>query len=124
VDYCLPSWLTCRLLLPFFFYFALYSFCVQGVDAGAEICFRFASPTNRVFTGPLSRFTRMLHSPLYDIMLGWTSLKVSPANAQGTRWRVAVAKGNTLRTFLWTLSKQTAAPYVDCWMTDNVLLVQ
>jgi len=93
-------------------------------DGGIEICFRFASPANRIFTGPVSRFTRMLHSPLYDILLDYDALQLAPANAQGTRWTVTITKGGTQRTFLWTLSKQTTAPYAGCWMTDNVLLLQ
>jgi hypothetical protein len=38
-------------------------------DAGIEITFRFASPSNKQMTGPLNRFIRLLYNPLYTPML-------------------------------------------------------
>ena len=35
-------------------------------DAGVETAFRFASPGNKVNTGPLSRFIQLAHSPAYS----------------------------------------------------------
>lgn len=93
-------------------------------DAGVEICFRFASPANRLFTGPVGRFIRMMHNPLYGVMLNYDSIQFIPANVQGTKWRLLITKQGEGSTFMWSLSLQTAAPYAGCWMTDNVLLVR
>jgi hypothetical protein len=38
---------------------------------GIAIAYRFASPENRLHTGPLERFIRMLHNPLYAPMLNY-----------------------------------------------------
>ena len=38
-------------------------------NAGIEQTWEFAHPSNRIFTGPLKKFTTMMYSPSYFIML-------------------------------------------------------
>ena len=38
-------------------------------NAGIDQTWEFAHPSNRIFTGPLKKFTTMMYSPSYSIML-------------------------------------------------------
>jgi len=97
---------------------------VPTQDNGIEICFRFASPGNKAFTGPLSRFKRMIRNPLYDHMINFEDATFAPANTSGTTWRISLTKGGSTRVFLWGLSKQQGSgEFANCWMTDSVMLV-
>src|SRR5688500_17564467 len=51
-------------------------------DAGAAIAFRFASPENKVYTGPAERFAQMVHAPQYAPMLGCRRFDIFDAPAE------------------------------------------
>ncbi|MCY3756292.1 MAG: DUF4864 domain-containing protein [Acidobacteria bacterium] len=93
-------------------------------DAGIEITFRFASPANRKVTGPLPRFIEMVHNPAYRPMLNhrgarYGKLKREEDHASQT---VILKTGDGSRVgYLFQLSRQSEAPYKDCWMTDSVM---
>lgn len=93
---------------------------------GAVQCFAFASPGNRLVTGPLPRFAKMVTQPPYDLLadadatvIGRTLLE----DETTARVFVAALRGQEIETFVWILTRQANAPYVNCWMTDSVLLV-
>ena len=92
-------------------------------DAGIEVAFRFASPTNRRFTGPLWRFTRMLHTPTYRPFLFHRTVHIGRADIQGGRATLAViltaADGRRVG-YVFRLSRQRGEPCDACWMTDEV----
>ncbi len=78
-------------------------------DAGIAIVFSFASPANRLSTGPLARFTHMVHNPLYEVLLNHKSSKFIPLNAQGNLWQIKIVDANDNQcVFQWLLTKQTA----------------
>ncbi len=92
-------------------------------DSGIEIAFRFASPSNREVTGPLPRFVELVKNPAYVPLLGHRSASQSPIEIKDdvARQRVRVTdKDGATAIFIFTLSKQTQAPYAGCWMTDGV----
>ena len=96
-------------------------------DAGIEITFRFASPANKVVTGPLDKFSTLFDLPTYAPMLEHDSLTVGPATIEGDVAYVPVLIRNSNQDpfgYMFVLSKQTEGPYVDCWMTDRVALIQ
>jgi len=92
-------------------------------DGGIAITFNFASPANRRMTGPLPRFIQMLKNPLYTIMLNFDRYETGKIEREGDKAQQRVtlidAEGNKA-IFLWLLSKQSQAPYENCWMTDSV----
>jgi len=45
------------------------------VDAGIATTFAFASPANKVNTGPLFKFTQMVRAPAYGTMSNMSSVK-------------------------------------------------
>eukprot|EP00249_Psilotum_nudum_P018643 c26900_g1_i1 orf=732-1688(+) len=86
--------------------------------------FEFASPKNKAYTGPLSRFTEMIQGRAYNVMIGHesaeilSSLFISPCKFQQ---RVFIKGANDNQaTFSWSLSKQEEGIFQGCWMTDSV----
>lgn len=93
-------------------------------DAGIEITFRFASPANRKVTGPLPRFIEMVHNPAYRPMLNHRGARYGKLKREGDQASQAVVlkTGDGSRVgYLFQLSRQSEAPYKDCWMTDSVM---
>ncbi len=92
---------------------------------GISQAFEFASPANRLSTGPLERFATLFEGPLYSGMVNHRRSEVLPpfiendlaivpvklVAADGTEWR-----------YLFVLSRQRASPYENMWMTDAVQL--
>jgi hypothetical protein len=92
-------------------------------DRGIEIVFRFASPENRRFTGPLARFAAMIKGPLYSPMLNhkgavYGSLEVSGDSAF-LPVSVTTDSGETV-VYVFYLTRQSGGPFAGCWMTDGV----
>jgi hypothetical protein len=106
---------------------ALQNCDVPTKDKGIEIAFRFASPANKAATGPLSRFARMIHSPLYRCMTNFKRAKFEPHNMRGDEWKISIFNdvngAEVVSVFIWRLSRQTTPPVKDCWMTDSVLKI-
>ena len=92
-------------------------------DEGIEIAFRFASPTNRLQTGPLERFAGMLRSPAYRIMLDYDTVHYFPLLVEGDLavQRVILSRNGEVEAFDFVLRRQRGGPYEDCWMTESVL---
>ena len=91
-------------------------------NRGIEVAFRFASPSNRANTGPLARFVAMIRSGPYALMLDYREASYGPVESRGSlaRQRVTLADAGTSVSYWFYLSRQSEAPYVDCWMTDAV----
>jgi len=92
-------------------------------DSGIELAFRFASPSNKEVTGPLPRFIELVKNPAYLPLLNHRSASQSPIEIKDdvARQRVRVIdKDGTPAIFIFILSKQSQAPFVNCWMTDGV----
>lgn len=93
-------------------------------NRGIEVAFRFASPANRVHTGPLPRFIGMIRNGPYALMLEFRAVSYGPVESNGTqaRQRVILTDASTSVTYWFYLSRQSKDPYVDCWMTDAVFI--
>lgn len=95
-------------------------------DTGIEITFRFASPANRQYTGPLNRFKRMVKSPAYSPMLNHKLAEYGPLeiSEETATQRVTIIDPNGRATvYLFSLSKQSDSSCEGCWMTDSVMVV-
>jgi len=94
---------------------------------GIAATFRFASPTNKSVTGPLDRFSKLFEAPQYNPMLKHSGAKVSELSNNGKRAELVagiVDRSGQLRWYKFVLSKQSEAPYVNCWMTDAVSITK
>ena len=94
-------------------------------DAGIMTAYNFASPANRRSTGPFGRFREMVHSPRYEVMLGFEEAVRGPIERSGNyaEQRVTITSGDRTVTYEFGLSIQSNGPFRGCWMTDSVLAV-
>ena len=96
-------------------------------DIGIEVAFNFASPENKLASGPLSNFKQSVREPLFQRMLNFSTYKTSDLISDGERAQqiiVVLEEDGSDAGFLFSLSKQKDAPYQDCWMTDSVMRVK
>jgi len=92
-------------------------------NAGIETTFYFASPANRVNTGPLDRFTRMVRSPPFGIMVDHVKSEFSEVVLMGDKAYQMVhltAADGRATVFAFRLGKQHDGEFRDMWMTDAV----
>ena len=93
-------------------------------NLGIRICFNFASPGNRIITGPIDNFIKLVKTSAYRPLIGFERAEFSMVTIKGRSAQQAVriihTNGETA-IFAFVLSKQDEAPYQDCWMTDAVI---
>ena len=91
-------------------------------NRGIEVAFRFASPANRANTGPLRRFVDMIRRGPYALMLEFREASYGPVETRGVhaRQRVTLSSPRASTSYWFYLSRQSEAPFTDCWMTDAV----
>jgi hypothetical protein len=94
-------------------------------DAGIEIAYRFASPANRVVTGPLDRFATMIKGGVYSVMLSHDRAEYADTMIRGDSaiQRVALYTDGQVLVFDFILRRQVGEPYDSCWMTEGVYFV-
>lgn len=93
-------------------------------NAGIEIAFRFASPRNKLVTGPLSRFIQLVSNSVYRAMLDHRQAKYGPLQIEGvkaTQPVILIASDGQRVGYLFTLSRQDGGTCDGCWMTDGVM---
>jgi hypothetical protein len=94
-----------------------------GVDFGIAAAFVFASPANRLNTGPLSRFMRMVKNPIYRPMLDHEQSYLGKLEINGNQaWQkvTLIDNNGAMSRYVFGLSRQSEGPYWQCWMTDTV----
>ena len=93
-------------------------------DLGIEIAFRFASPANKVNTGPLPHFIDMIKNGPYALMLNFLTAIYDPVEIVDdvARQRVTLFGSHTAIAYVFYLSRQSEGPCIDCWMTDAVTI--
>ena len=92
-------------------------------DAGIVTTFAFASPGNKTNTGPLDRFTRMVKSPPYGVMVNHVARDFSEVVEVGnTAYQLVKLTGQNGSevVFAFRLSKQLDGEFEGMWMTDAV----
>jgi len=93
-------------------------------DAGIAQTWEFAHPFNRQNTGPLEKFTTMMYSPSYVIMLDHEFHKiilVSQDEEQAFYFIELIDKFGNEYGFQWILKKFLGdGNFKNCWMTVGV----
>ena len=92
-------------------------------DAGIATTFAFASPANRVNTGPLEKFSNMVRNPVYGIMIDHVEREFSEVVITGNQayQMVKVTGASGAQTiFAFRLSQQADGRFEGMWMTDAV----
>ena len=92
-------------------------------NRGIGIVFRFASPGNRLNTGPLPRFIAMINGRAYRPMLNHSMIEYDRLRLVGDQalQRVSITTDDGLIVvYVFVLSKQQGEECSGCWMTDSV----
>lgn len=100
---------------------------VPHKNAGIEVVFRFASPQNKMTSGPLPRFIDLVNNPVYRPMLNHRKADFGQLEIEENKavQPVIVTASNGERTgYLFALSKQSSGRYTSCWMTDAVIRIE
>jgi hypothetical protein len=95
---------------------------VPRPDNGIATTFAFASPQNRLATGPIEHFTQIVKSPAYFPMLNCRKVTYDPVVIDGdtARQRVHIVGADGSRiSYTFILSRQKDGPYAGCWMNDG-----
>jgi hypothetical protein len=92
-------------------------------NRGIEVAFRFASPDNKLHTGPLPRFISMMQAGPYRLMLAYESVAFDPVEVVDdfARQRVTLIGSGAVVVYEFYLSRQTQGACVGCWLTDAVV---
>ena len=93
-------------------------------DFGIEVTFRFASPSNKIQTGPLKRFIRLVRNPSYLPLLTHTNATFLELTVEEDfavqDVIITTSKGERIG-YRFRLSIQKGTLYPGCWMTDSVV---
>ena len=94
------------------------------LNAGVAQTWEFAHPSNRMYTGPLENFIKMMYAPSFVIMLNHSDHNIIYVSDKDfiTHFFVEITdkEGNKFG-FTWTLEKViTESKFKDCWMTTAV----
>ena len=93
-------------------------------DFGISQTWEFAHPSNRKFTGPLSKFTKMMKSGTYSLILDHINHNIIlvSANEDTVNFFVEITdKAGNKVGFKWIVKKVlTEGEFKDCWMTSGV----
>ena len=93
-------------------------------NAGIEQTWEFAHPTNKEFTGPLSKFTFMMYSPSYEVLLNHYKhniILIKKNEFQSFFFIEIIDKTGIKFGFQWIVEKVSEKGiFLDCWMTKSV----
>ena len=93
-------------------------------DIGIEVTFRFASPANKIQTGPLKRFISLVRNPSYLPLLNHTNATFLELTVEEDfavqDVIITTSKGKRIG-YRFRLSIQKGTLYPGCWMTDSVV---
>ena len=93
-------------------------------DAGIEQTWEFAHPFNKVFTGPLKRFKKMIYSDSYKILISHknSETKILKEDPNKFVYKVYVlSKDKKKYYYIWQIEKvEKEGSLKDCWMTTGV----
>ncbi len=96
-------------------------------DHGIIVAFAFASPTNKINTGPINRFKQMLKSPAYNPLINCKAYKVSKHFIDFNEAQFFVKidnKDGTSNDYIFELSKQIDGEFEGYWMTEAVIPIK
>jgi len=92
-------------------------------DAGIETAFNFASPANRVNSGPLESFVKLVKGPVFGKMINHRDSTLSKVILEGDkalRLVQIVGESNETSYFAFRLGLQQEGDYAGMWLTEAV----
>ena len=92
-------------------------------DAGIAQVWAFAHPDNKLVTGPLVRFTQMIKSEAYRILIGHRSHKIELVSETDREALFAVsvtASDGKVYGYRWSVKKVSSSKLAGAWLTSAV----
>ena len=93
-------------------------------DNGIEQTWEFAHPSNKKYTGPLSRFINLIKSENYKMLLNHIENEIIEVFKSNNRYAFEVtilATDKNYYKFQWVVEKYyKEGPLKDCWLTTSV----
>ncbi len=93
-------------------------------DAGIAQTWEFAHPDNKLITGPLNKFTRMIYSENYKILISHenSEIKILKETDELSVYKVIIlSKDKKKYYYIWQLEKVLfEGDFKNCWMTTSV----
>ena len=93
-------------------------------DAGIEQTWEFAHPINKVSTGPLERFKKMIYSNDYKILISHENTKIIILKESTNKFVYKVyvlSKDKKKYYYIWKIEKvNMEGSLKNCWMTTGV----
>lgn len=103
--------------------FQLHSLQTNSDGEGIEATFRFASPANKIATGPLNRFKTLFDHAQYKAMLNHRSAEIKLISNNEIRAELLteiIDNNGLIHHYRFRLSRQSSGQFINCWMTDAV----
>ncbi len=93
-------------------------------DAGIEQTWEFAHPINKVSTGPLESFKKMIYSDSYKILISHLNNKTIVLTETSNKFVYKVyvlSKDKKKYYYIWQIEKvEREGKFKGCWMTTRV----
>lgn len=92
-------------------------------DRPYRIIFEFSSPLQQNVIGSHNYYDRLVKNPLYSALVGFERASVNLIDYRnGLAYVEAIIQRKyTVHSFLFTVRRQKAEPYADCWLTENLI---
>ena len=97
---------------------------IPNKNSGIEQTWEFAHPSNKKYTGPLSKFVNLLKSESYNMLLNHLESEIIEVFKTNDKYGFEVIiLGNDKKyyKFQWIVEKYyNEGPLKDCWLTTSV----
>ena len=94
------------------------------LDAGIEQTWEFAHPNNKIMTGPLEKFKRMIYSKDYKILISHENSKIvilKESENISVYKVIILSKDKKKYYYIWQVEKVLIeGNFKNCWMTTSV----
>ncbi|MBC8301171.1 MAG: hypothetical protein H8E55_36090 [Pelagibacterales bacterium] len=97
---------------------------IPNKNSGIEQTWEFAHPSNKKYTGPLSKFVNLLKSESYNMLLNHLEseiIEVFKTNGKYGFEVIILGNNKNYYKFQWIVEKYyNDGPLKDCWLTTSV----
>ena len=97
---------------------------IPNKNSGIEQTWEFAHPSNKKYTGPLSKFVNLLKSKSYNMLLNHLESEIIEVFKTNNKYGfevIILANDKNYYKFQWIVEKYyNDGPLKDCWLTTSV----
>ena len=97
---------------------------IPNKNSGIEQTWQFAHPSNKKYTGPLSKFVNLLKSESYNMLLNHLESEIIEVFKTNNKYGfevIILANDKNYYKFQWIVEKYyNNGPLKDCWLTTSV----